>query len=140
MGEPAVGYGYFEHDADFGVVGRGSTPESALVEAARATFALMVDPAEVRQTDDVTVEFEEPDLELALVRWLNALLAEARVRGLALAGFAIERRGDRWYGRGRGDPWSHHHERGTEVKGATLTMLEVGEIDGGWEARCVVDV
>jgi len=27
-----------------------------------------------------------------------------------------------------------------EVKGATLTMLEVKESAAGWEARCVVDV
>jgi len=26
------------------------------------------------------------------------------------------------------------------VKGATLTMLSVQPVDGGWEARCVVDV
>ncbi|MGA8053562.1 MAG: hypothetical protein WCA12_06825 [Burkholderiales bacterium] len=26
------------------------------------------------------------------------------------------------------------------MKGATLTMLSVGRRDGGWEARCVVDV
>jgi SHS2 domain-containing protein len=31
-------------------------------------------------------------------------------------------------------------ERGTEVKGATLTMLSVRRADGGWEARCVIDV
>ena len=31
-------------------------------------------------------------------------------------------------------------ERGVDVKGATLTMLSVAPTDGGWEARCVVDV
>jgi SHS2 domain-containing protein len=31
-------------------------------------------------------------------------------------------------------------ERGVEVKGATLTMLSVKQVEAGWEARCVVDV
>jgi SHS2 domain-containing protein len=26
------------------------------------------------------------------------------------------------------------------VKGATLTMLSVRQTDGGWEARCIIDV
>jgi len=131
---------YFEHDADFGVVGRGPTLEEAFVEAARATFALMVEPTEVHPTGEVEVAFEESDVEIALVRWLNGLLGEARVRNLALADFELRRSGEHWVGRGRGDPWSRHQERGTEVKGATLTMLAVHRVNGGWEARCVVDV
>lgn len=131
---------YFEHDADFGIVGRGPTPQAAFVEAARAMFALMVEPCDVQPTAEVEVSFEEADDEIALVRWLNGLLGEARVSNLALADFELRRDGDRWIGRGWGDPWSRHAERGTEVKGATLTMLAVRPVRGGWEARCVVDV
>jgi protein archease len=43
-------------------------------------------------------------------------------------------------GSAEGEPWRAGLERGVEVKGATLTGLEVKQRDGIWEARCVVDV
>ncbi|MGZ5662035.1 MAG: archease, partial [Usitatibacter sp.] len=50
------------------------------------------------------------------------------------------RAGPRWLGEAWGEPWREGLERGTEVKGATLTMLSVKRAGGLWEARCVVDV
>ena len=132
--------GLFEHDADFGVAGRGATIEEAFVAAAEATFGIMIDVAAVRPVETVPIEFEEPDVELAFVTWLNALLGHARDRGLALGRFALRREGARWHGSASGERWRPDLERGTEVKGATLTMLSVREHGGGWEARCIVDV
>ncbi len=133
-------YAYFDHEADIGVIGRGASIEAAFVAAAEAVFANMVDLAAVRPEHRVLVEFEEKDPELALVTWLNQLLGEARAAGLALAKFALRRDGDRWHGEAWGEPWRPQLERGTEVKGATLTMLSVRPTGEGWEARCVVDV
>jgi SHS2 domain-containing protein len=132
--------GLFEHDADFGVVGRGATIEEAFVAAAEATFGIMIEVAAVRPVETVPIEFEEPDIELAFVTWLNALLGHARDRGLALGRFALRREGARWHGTASGERWRPDLERGTEVKGATLTMLSVREQGGVWEARCIVDV
>jgi len=138
---------YFEHDADFGVVGRGPTVEAAFIQAARAMFAIMVDLDAVKAKEHLAFEFEETDLELALVVWLNRLLAEARRSGLALGRFALRRDGSRcgtvcgqWHGEAWGQHWTGRLARGTEVKGATLTMLAVRQLAGQWEARCVVDV
>jgi SHS2 domain-containing protein len=131
---------YFEHDADIGVVGRGATLEESFEAAARATFAVMVDLAAVRPERSVTLDFEEADIELALVRWLNLLLALSHERGLVFSRFWIERDGVRWRGGASGEPWRRDLERGVEVKGATLTMLEVKQGRDGWLARCVVDV
>lgn len=39
------------------------------------------------------IEFEEADVELALVRWLNLLLGKAREHGLVFARFRLERDG-----------------------------------------------
>jgi len=139
----ATGSEYFEHDADIGIVGRGRTIEQAFAQAARAMFAIQADPDAVRRSECIRVEFEEGDAELALARWLNALLAASRERGLALGEFGLERHGDhgdRWSGWACGEPWREGLARGTEVKGATLTMLEVKQNAEGWEARCVVDV
>jgi SHS2 domain-containing protein len=133
-------YGYFDHDADVGVFGRGATVERAFENAARATFALMWEPRDVASRVEVELRFEEADVELALVTWLNALLGQAAARRLALAYFALERDGDRWRGRAWGEPWRDDLPRGTGVKGATLTALSVRPVDGGFDARCVVDV
>ena len=130
----------FEHDADFGVIGRGTTIEEAFVAAAEATFGIMIDTATVQALETVPIEFEEADVELALVTWLNALLGHARDRGVVLGRFELRRDGAHWRGSASGEPWRRDLERGTEVKGATLTMLSVRQRDGGWEARCIVDV
>ena len=131
---------YFDHDADIRVVGRGQNLEAAFEAAAHAMFAIMVDCGAVGEAEHVQFEFEEPDPEFALVTWLNRLLAEARSRGLVFGRFHVERDGSHWRGEAWGGPWRPDLERGTEVKGATLTMLAVRESGEGWEARCVVDV
>ncbi len=140
MPPPASTHGYFEHGADIGVSGRGATVEQAFAAAAAAMFAIMVDPAMVQTKAEILISFDEDDLELALVRWLNALLAQAREQRLVFCRFELHRDGAHWRGRGAGDAWREAHERGTEVKGATLTALSVRQHDGQWEARCVVDV
>jgi Uncharacterized conserved protein len=133
-------YDFFDHDADIGIVGRGATLEAAFEAAAEAMFSIMADPATLGREAHVAFAFEEGDGELALVTWLNRLLAEARSNGLMLSAFKLERDGDRWQGEAWGTPWAPHTEGGVEVKGATLTMLSVKETGGQWEARCVVDV
>lgn len=137
--QPA-GYSYFDHEADIGVVGRGSSPEQALESACAAAFAVMCDPGQVEPLQRIDLAFDEEDLELALVTWINRLLGQARERGLALGRFRLRRDGSRWLGAAWGEPWRAGLERGVEVKGATLTALSVASADGAWEARCVIDV
>jgi SHS2 domain-containing protein len=134
------GYGYFDHDADIGLVGRGDRLESAFENAAAATFALMADPASVRAEESLSLEFDEDDIELALATWLNLLLGEARRRGLVLCEFHLCHEGEHWHGDARGQRWHEGIERGIEVKGATLTALRVSRGPDGVEVRCVVDV
>lgn len=135
-----MSFDYFEHDADIGVIGRGATLEEAFEGAAAAMFAIMVDAAQVKPLVQFAFSFAEDDVELALVTWLNRLLAEARQQDLVLGRFELTRSAGQWQGVAWGAPWDENMERGTEVKGATLTMLRVGQVDGVWEACCVVDV
>ncbi|MGB6976829.1 MAG: archease [Gammaproteobacteria bacterium] len=137
---PLVEIDYFDHQADIGIIGRGKTLEAAFVSAAQAMFNIMVDKAAIAPQQSLQFEFEEAEIELALVTWLNLLLAEAKNQGLVLGKFALRRVADHWYGQAWGEPWRDDLPRGTEVKGATLTMLAVKPITNGWEARCVVDV
>jgi SHS2 domain-containing protein len=133
-------FGYFDHDADVGVIGRGQTLEEAFEAAAAAMFSIMTNLRTVGQVSTERIEFEEADVELALVRWLNLLLGVARSHAMVFAGFRLERDGVVWRGLASGERWRAALERGVEVKGATLTMLKVEQHATGWEARCVVDV
>lgn len=133
-------FGYFDHDADLGIMGCGPTPEAAMEAVAEAMFGVMTDLAAVRPEQEIEVQFEEEDPELALVTWLNLLLAHAQSRRLVLCRFRLHRSGYQWTGTAAGQPWTAGLERGVEVKGATLTQLALTRQDGGWQARCVVDV
>lgn len=133
-------YDFFDHDADVGIIGKGATIEEAFTEAAQAMFSTMSDFRHAGPDQTVEISFVESDPEIALVTYLNSLLAEARKQGLNLHHFQLFRSDDHWEGISRGKAWSEKEDRGTEVKGATLTMLSVRETSDGWEARCVVDV
>jgi SHS2 domain-containing protein len=133
-------YDYFDHEADIGIEAQGQTLAEAFENAALAMFAIMAHPATVIPERQVRVEFEEADVELALVTWLNQLLGQARLCGLVFCAFELNRQGDKWVGSAWGMPWQPGADRGTEVKGATLTMLKVEEMPKGWRVKCVVDV
>ena len=131
----------FDHVADVGVAGEGSTVEEAFAAAARAMFGIMVSLDRVETPEEVSLECTAPDVELLLVSWLNTLLAEADVREMVFSDFDVVIEGDRLRGRARGerlDP--SRHEPGVEVKGATLTELRVARGPEGWRAQTVVDV
>jgi SHS2 domain-containing protein len=131
---------YFDHDADIGIRVCAATLERAFEMAAEAMFAVMVDLSAVGEAEHIEFSFEEADLELALVQSLNRLLAESRTHGLALKRFAVRREDDHWLGEAWGAPWQKDSERGTEVKGATLTALSVAQEGDHWQVQCVVDV
>ena len=133
-------FDYFDHEADIGIIGRGPTLPDAFAAAAGAMFAIMADPAKVQDRISVQFEFDEADPEFALVTMLNRLLAEARLQQAVFSAFEVSRNGLRWKVEARGEPWNESLEHGTEIKGATLTMLSVKACESGWEARCVVDV
>ncbi|RDI46887.1 archease [Aquicella lusitana] len=131
---------YFEHDADIGIIGRGETVEACFVNAAKSMFSLMANLSQIHSQQTITFEFEEEDLELAFVTWLNQLIARAQEHNLILSDFHLKQEGKYWQGTASGEKWNENIERGIEVKGATLTMLSVKKRDHQWEARCVVDV
>jgi len=133
-------FDYFDHDADIGIIGRGSSIETAFVSAAEAMFTVMGCTTSLPCETRANLLFEEEDRELALVRWLNLLLAEAAVRQLLFCRFHLQHHGVRWEGTAWGCPLGSVEAKGTEVKGATMTMLSVTGNAAGWEARCVVDV
>lgn len=131
---------YFDHDADIGIIGRGNSLTESFVDAAKAVFALMTDLSQIQPKISVNFEFEEADMELAFVTWLNILIAKAQADHLVFSQFQINRIGNLWQAEAKGERWRSDIERGIEVKGATLTMLSVNQANGKWESKCVVDV
>ncbi len=133
-------YTYFDHIADIGIIGRGDSVEAAVCKAAEAMFAIMTDLSKVKTIQSINIIFDEADPELALVTWLNQLLAQSIIKNLALSHFVLTRQSDHWEGEAWGELWRDDLPRGTEVKGATLTLLKVFHDQQGWQAQCVVDV
>jgi SHS2 domain-containing protein len=137
---PGLSQGYFDHDADIGIIGRGTTVEQAFEAAGQAVFGIVTNLDMVRPSTSVAIEFEEADPEFALVTWLNLLLGKARELGMVFCRFRVEHLGNHWRAEALGENWRPDLERGVEVKGATLTMLSVEKTGAMWQARCVVDV
>jgi protein archease len=137
-----VTWEHFEHGADIGVRGRGASAEEAFEEAARAMTAVIADPSSVKERLEVAIACENPDLELLLADWLNALVFEMATRRLLFSRFRVRIRHGALRGLAWGEPVDRaRHEPTVEVKGATYTSLRVArEEDGTWVAQCVVDV
>ena len=137
----AARWEHYDHGADIGVRGFGPDLAGAFEQAAVALTAVITDAAGVRGAHPVRIECEAPDEELLLVDWLNALIYEMATRRMLFGRFEVEI-ADR---RLRATAWGEtvdaaRHRPAVEVKGATMTGLEVRRDDGGWRAGCVVDV
>lgn len=133
---------HFEHKADVGVRGVGSTESIAFEQAAVAMTAVITDPSRVVDRDRVDVRCQSPDHELLLVDWLNALVFEMATRRMLFSRFAVTMEVNGLKAAAWGEPVDEkRHQPAVEVKGATFTELKVGQYpDGSWFAQCVVDV
>lgn len=133
---------HFAHDADIGVRGRGPSKQAAFEQAALALTAVITDPTTLAAKETVEIACEAPDDELLLVDWLNALVYQMATRRLLFSRFEVSFDGQRLRGRAWGEPIDvAKHEPAVEVKGATLTSLQVRQdADGNWVAQCIVDV
>lgn len=145
-GSPQAGtaacWEHFFHVADVGVRGFGPTLGSAFEQAAKAMTAAVTDPDAVEPRETIEITCHAPNLELLLVDWLNAIVYEMATRKMVFGSFSVCIRRNRLSGRISGEPINvERHAPATEVKGATLSELEVAcGADGRWHAQCIVDV
>jgi tRNA nucleotidyltransferase (CCA-adding enzyme) len=132
---------HFEHGADVGVRGYGTTVAEAFEQAAVALTAVVADPATVRPLERVELSCEAPDDELLLAEWLNAIVYEMATRRMLFSRFAVRLQSDGLTGEAWGEAVDvARHHPAVEVKGATYTQLRVAREGGGWLAQTVVDV
>ncbi len=131
--------------SDLCFVARGETLERAFAAAAEALLAATLDdPGTVEERERRCLAFEEPDLELLLLRFLNELVYLRDAEELLLhAGRLRVERNDRT--RLDAELWGEpirpeRHPLATEVKAATAHGLRVRPTAGGWEASVTLDV
>jgi SHS2 domain-containing protein len=138
----SVRWEHFPHGADVGVRGFGASPAEAFEQAALAMTAAITDLELVHPHQAVQITRDCPDREILLTDWLNALVYEMATRHMLFGRFRVSIDGPHLTGVAEGervDPARHHPA--VEVKGATLTQLQVArQPDGTWVAQCVVDV
>jgi len=137
----AIQYETFEHEADIGIRGFGSSMEEAFENAAAAMYSVMVNIERISPTEKRRLSVTAPDYELLLVEWLNALLALSDVERMVFNRFEVKIDGMALSGIAWGEGLDHaRHEPKVEVKGATYHMLSVKKEYERHVAQCVVDV
>jgi len=135
------GFETFEHEADIGIRGFGTTLEEAFANAGAALFSVMVDITRVAEREFRGVNVSADDREQLLVEWLNALLAVSDIERMVFSRFEVRIEGNRLAGTAWGENLDRTmHNAHVEVKGATYHMLSVRQENGRFVAQCVVDV
>jgi SHS2 domain-containing protein len=133
---------HFEHDADIGIRGIGTTPATAFAQAASALTAVVTNPEKLSERQVLTIHCSAPNLDILFLDWINELVYTMAVRRLLFRRFSIVIEDNRLTATAYGetlDPAKHHPA--VEIKGATFTELSVRQRnDGQWVAQCVVDV
>jgi tRNA nucleotidyltransferase (CCA-adding enzyme) len=138
---PAARWEHFPHEADIGLVGVGPTKAEAFRQAALALTAVVTDPAAVRPVVAVPLVCRAPTDDLLLVEWLNAIVYEMSTRTMLFGDFSVQIVDGELRATAVGETVDlERHEPAVEVKGATLTALNVGPTTTGWRAQCVVNV
>lgn len=139
---PEAGWEHFQHGADIGIRGFGATPAEAFARAGTALTAVITRPESVRPLRWIDIDCRAPDLDFLFLDWINALVYAMATEGLLFARFQVAIEGQALRARLGGEPVDRvRHQPAVEVKGATLTALEVRQLtDGRWLAQCVVDV
>ena len=136
-----VTWEHFEHGADIGVRGVGPSLATAFEQAALALTGVLTEPAAVEPREAVAIACDNPDRELLLFDWLDALVYEMATRHCLFARFQVAIDDGRLSATAWGEPVEPaRHQPAVEVKGPTLTRLSVRREDGDWVAECVVDV
>jgi SHS2 domain-containing protein len=132
---------HFEHQADIGVRGSGTTQAQAFEQAALAMYAIVSDLSSIEPKQVINVTCRDTDHELLLVDWLNALIFETATRKMLFSRFAVNIED----GQLTATVWGEsiniaRHHPAVEIKGATYTELKVYQKQGQWIAQCIVDV
>jgi len=138
----AASWRHYEHEADIGVEGIGTTRTDAFIQAALAMTAIITPLDNIKPEVEVEIDCQESDDELLFVDWLNALIYQMSTRKLLFFRFQLDIDCGHLHARAWGEKIDQlKHQPAVEIKGATYTTLDVHQDKhGNWHARTVVDV
>jgi len=130
-----------EHTSDIGIIAYGTDIGRAFINAARALFSIITDPAGIWETDYRDIEVTAEDREDLLVEWLNELIYLFDAEQMLFSKFVITYLTDtqmvaRCYGE-KID--TARHALKTGVKAATYHMLKI-EKDDVFRVQVLFDV
>ena len=133
---------HFEHKADVGIRGHGTSPAEAFAQCARALTAIITDLELVAPREPVAFACAAPDLDTLLLNFLDALLLEMALCKMLFSRLEVRIDAGRLTATAWGEPVDvARHQPAVEVKAATYHALAVRQNpDGTWLAQCVVDV
>ncbi len=133
---------HFQHQADIGIRGIGTTIAEAFAQAALALTAVITDPSSVTPKTSITISVSAEDLDALLFDFLNLVIYEMETRHMLFSQFDITVTGSQLRATLTGEPvdTSKHHPA-VEVKAATYyELLVCHQSNDSWCAQCVVDV
>jgi SHS2 domain-containing protein len=138
---------YLEHTADAEFVAYGATLDEAFVNAARALFGLIVDPAMVRVSEAREIRLTGGSLEYLLYDWLSELLYLSEVDYLVFSRFEAKVSGDGTdggeyvlQGKAYGEKVRPEHQVSLHVKAVTYHDLRVEKRNNIYEAQVLLDI
>ena len=133
---------HFDHEADIGVRGFGSSPEQAFEQTALAMTAVVCDPDTILPEHTIDVVCHGKDLELLLVDLLNAIIYEMATRKMLFSQFKVDMTDNGLVATLAGEQVDvARHQPAVEIKGATFTQLKVSrDPSGQWTSQTIIDV
>ena len=137
-------YEYLEHTADAEFVAYGATLDEAFVNAARATYALIVDPCRVEPATCREVRLSSGSLDYLLYDWLAELLYLTEIEHLVFSQFEVRITGGEGdyslEGRACGEAIRPVHEVSLHIKAVTYHDLRVEKRNNRYEAQVLLDI
>jgi SHS2 domain-containing protein len=132
----------FEHEADVGLVVRGRDGPELFAEAGRALYSLVCDLDTVEERESYSLAGEADAVEPLLVDWLNDLVYLFEGRGVVCRRFGFREWQETLYrAEAYGEPVDPvRHSPRDLVKAATYHGLSVRGVEGGLQARIILDV
>ncbi|MDE4907506.1 archease [Methanogenium marinum] len=129
-----------EHTADVLMHVCGATKKELYEEAARALFSVMF-PSSVKEKATIHFTLDEEDGERLLQEFLSEILFYAEVECVALSRAEVTFTASGLSAELFGEPFLREkHAGGTEVKGISLSGMEITRTDEGWCTLVLFDV
>jgi SHS2 domain-containing protein len=134
------GHRQLDHTADLALELWGASEVDVLLAGAEGVVAIMTEGGEVEAREQRRVHIDAVDPQDRLVQWLNEIVVAAVNDGFLFASADIALEGATGLQATiRGEPGAGARVV-AELKSATYHELELGEQDGMWRARVVIDV